>query len=102
MPGEVIEWAGVKLDKPSLELIYRGQHIHLRPTEVAIMALLLERQGKLVSYAMIEDIVYPHDDLPLGFDIMNNVGQHTYNLRKKTGLAIYGLAGQGILMLEPD
>ena len=102
IPGQTTEWAGVTLDKTLLEVTHNGNVIHLGPREAAILQAVLLAEGQLASYAMIEDMVYGSVDLPLDFDIKNNVGVHTSNLRKKTGFAIHAVHGQGIIMARPD
>ncbi len=102
LPSQKIEWAGIVLDKPSLELQFKGVRYHVNPRQTEIIALLLERKGKLVSYSMIEDIIFGDHDLPLGFDILNNINQHSYQIRQKTGLGIHAVQGQGIFLMEPE
>ncbi len=103
LPPKIIKWGGVEVVLDRSEIRVDGRHIHLTPTQACLAALMVESRGRIVPYAQIEDSCYSADiDMPLSFDLRNNVKQYLCQIRKKTGLDMRAVSGQGIMMLEPE
>lgn len=71
----------VTLDPASKKVTRGGSVINLGPKEFAILQVLLERNGKVVSKAQIEESLY-------GWDMeieSNTIEVHVHGLRKKLG-----------------
>jgi two-component system response regulator QseB len=77
----VLEAAGVTLD-PAANKVMRGDEvINVGPKEFAILHALMEKQGKVVTKAQLEESLY-------GWDMeieSNTIEVHIHGLRKKLG-----------------
>lgn len=83
-PVNVIERDGLRLDPSSGDLTLHGEQITLSRRETALLAALLEAQGRCLTAAQLEDRLY-------GFDSSvesNAVTVHVHNLRRKLGAQV--------------
>jgi two-component system, OmpR family, response regulator QseB len=77
----VIEHLGVVLDPASHRVTHRGVEIALSPREFALLQLLLERPGAILSRGQIEERLYGW-----GEELESNaVEVHIHGLRRKLG-----------------
>jgi len=77
----IITHKDVTLDPAGKKVTRGGESINLGPKEFAILQVLLERKGKVVSKSQIEDSLY-------GWDMeveSNTIEVHIHGLRKKLG-----------------
>ena len=77
----VIEHAGVVLDPATREVRRNGEPVALSPREFALLHALLERPGRILSRAQLEERLYGW-----GEEIESNVVEvHVHTLRRKLG-----------------
>jgi len=77
----VIEHKGVSLDPATLEVRKDGAAVELSPREFALLKALLERPGRILSRAQLEDRLYGW-----GEEVESNVVEvHIHALRRKLG-----------------
>ena len=80
-PPVVLEHLGVRLDPASHEVTRDGAAVALSPREFALLQLLLERPGTILSRAQLEERLYGW-----GEEVESNaVEVHIHGLRKKLG-----------------
>jgi two-component system response regulator QseB len=78
-PG--IEYGNLRLDPAAHTLTQEGQSVILSPREFAILQILLENVGKILSRTRLEESLYGWDE-----EIESNaVEVHIHHLRKKLG-----------------
>ncbi len=89
----------IALDPAARRVTLNGAKIELGPKELALLHLLMEKSGKIVTKAQLEDSLY-------GWDMeieSNTVEVHIHGLRKKLGKeAIRTVRGLGYVMDAPD
>lgn len=89
----------ISLDPAARRVTLNGGKVELGPKELAILHLLMEKTGKVVTKAQLEDSLY-------GWDMeveSNTVEVHIHGLRKKLGKeAIRTVRGLGYVMDEPE
>lgn len=76
-----LEIDGVMLDPAARKVTKDGETVNLGPKEFAILQILMEHKGKVLTKAQIEDSLY-------GWDMeieSNTVEVHIHGLRKKLG-----------------
>jgi two-component system response regulator QseB len=77
----VLEHLGVTLDPATHEVRRAGQDVALSPREFALLQLLIERPGTILSRAQLEERLYGW-----GEEVESNaVEVHVHGLRKKLG-----------------
>lgn len=77
----VIEHRGITLDPATQRVAQNGRNVALSPREFALLALLMDRPGTLLSRAQIEERLYGW-----GEEIESNaVDVHIHALRRKLG-----------------
>ncbi|MBV8741742.1 MAG: response regulator transcription factor [Sinobacteraceae bacterium] len=77
----LIEHLGVSLDPATHQVTHNGQQIVLSPREFALLQLLMERPGQILSRAQIEERLYGW-----GEEVESNaVEVHIHGLRRKLG-----------------
>ncbi|MBV9912747.1 MAG: response regulator transcription factor [Sinobacteraceae bacterium] len=77
----LIEHLGVSLDPATHRVTHNGQQIVLSPREFALLQLLMERPGQILSRAQIEERLYGW-----GEEVESNaVEVHIHALRRKLG-----------------
>lgn len=77
----VIEVADISLDPSKLEVLKQGNVVAMGPKEFAILRVLMENHGRILSKAQIEDKLY-------GWNIeieSNTIEVHIHGIRKKLG-----------------
>lgn len=77
----VIEVGNLRMDPAKLEILKDGEKIPLGAKEFAILRVLLENKGKIMSKAQIEDKLY-------GWNMeieSNTIEVHIHGIRKKLG-----------------
>lgn len=77
----VLEAGNITLDPAAKKVTKGGENVNLGPKEFAILQTLMERKGKVLSKAQLEDGLY-------GWDAeveSNTVEVHIHGLRKKLG-----------------
>jgi two-component system response regulator QseB len=80
-PAVLLEHLGVRLDPASHEVTRDGAAVALSPREFALLQLLLERPGTILSRAQLEERLYGW-----GEEVESNaVEVHIHGLRKKLG-----------------
>jgi two-component system response regulator QseB len=80
-PAVMLEHLGVRLDPASHEVTRDGAAVALSPREFALLQLLLERPGTILSRAQLEERLYGW-----GEEVESNaVEVHIHGLRKKLG-----------------
>jgi DNA-binding response OmpR family regulator len=76
-----IEHLGVTLDPATHRVTHNGREVTLSPREFALLRLLLERPGNILSRAQIEEKLYGW-----GEEVESNaVEVHIHGLRRKLG-----------------
>jgi two-component system response regulator QseB len=77
----LIEHLGVSLDPAAHRVTHNGQEIVLSPREFALLQLLMERPGQILSRAQIEERLYGW-----GEEVESNaIEVHIHGLRRKLG-----------------
>jgi DNA-binding response OmpR family regulator len=77
----LLEHLGVRVDPASHEVTRDGAAVALSPREFALLQLLLERPGTILSRAQLEERLYGW-----GEEVESNaVEVHIHGLRKKLG-----------------
>ena len=79
----VLEVQGVTLDPAAQKVTKDGKVVNIGPKEFAILHILMEKAGKVVTKAQLEDSLY-------GWDMeieSNTIEVHIHGLRKKLGKA---------------
>ena len=80
-PVPEIEHLGVKVDPAAHRVSQEGREVSLSPKEFALLQLLLERPGNILSRAQIEERLYGW-----GEEVESNaVEVHIHGLRRKLG-----------------
>ena len=80
-PAVLLEHLGVRVDPASHEVTRDGAAVPLSPREFALLQLLLERPGTILSRAQLEERLYGW-----GEEVESNaVEVHIHGLRKKLG-----------------
>jgi len=80
-PAVLLEHLGVRVDPASHEVTRDGAAVALSPREFALLQLLLERPGTILSRAQLEERLYGW-----GKEVESNaVEVHIHGLRKKLG-----------------
>jgi two-component system, OmpR family, response regulator QseB len=80
-PAPVIEHLGVILDPASHRVTQRGAEVALSPREFALLQLLMERPGTILSRGQLEERLYGW-----GEEVESNaVEVHIHGLRRKLG-----------------
>ena len=80
-PAVLLEHLGVRLDPAAHEVTRDGAAVALSPREFALLQLLLERPGTILSRAQLEERLYGW-----GEEVESNaVEVHIHGLRKKLG-----------------
>jgi two-component system response regulator QseB len=80
-PAVLLEHLGVRVDPASHEVTRDGAAVALSPREFALLQLLLERPGTILSRAQLEERLYGW-----GEEVESNaVEVHIHGLRKKLG-----------------
>ncbi|BDX07066.1 response regulator [Planctobacterium marinum] len=77
----VIEAGDIVMDPSKLAVTRDGENIKLGPREFAILRVLMENQGRIISKAQIEDKLY-------GWNMeieSNTIEVHMHGIRKKLG-----------------
>ncbi|MCC2607519.1 response regulator [Planctobacterium marinum] len=80
----VIEVANISMDPSRLKVSKDGENIKLGPREFAILRVLMENQGRILSKSQIEDKLY-------GWNMeieSNTIEVHMHGLRKKLGKSL--------------
>jgi two-component system response regulator QseB len=93
-----VEYAGLTLDPSTRKVSYRGQPVAVSAREFSLLEALLERPGKPLSRAQLEERLYGW-----GQEVASNsVEVHVHNLRKKLGeSAIRTVRGVGYAVADP-
>lgn len=78
---EVLRLGDVTLDPMAHAASYRGNPLDLSKREFAVLQLLMESNGKVVSRKVLEESVYSND----GMVASNAMEVYIHNLRKKLG-----------------
>ncbi len=93
-----VEYAGLTLDPSTRKVSYRGRPVAISAREFSLLAALLERPGKPLSRAQLEERLYGW-----GQEVASNsVEVHVHNLRKKLGEgAIRTVRGVGYAIADP-
>lgn len=99
MPGKLIKWGGVTLDREKLEVTFKNNVIRLTPRETDLLAAIMGAEGRLAGYGMLEDLVFG-DNVPLGMNTVRNLHVQACNLKRKTGLPIHTIEGAGMVMVS--
>ena len=82
-PAVLLEHLGVRVDPASHEVTRDGAAVALSPREFALLQLLMERPGTILSRAQIEERLYG-----FGEEVESNaVEVHIHGLRRKLGAA---------------
>ncbi len=77
----LIEHLGVSLDPATHRVTHNGQEIVLSPREFALLQLLMERPGQILSRAQLEERLYGW-----GEEVESNaIEVHIHGLRRKLG-----------------
>ncbi|MBV8404091.1 MAG: response regulator [Gammaproteobacteria bacterium] len=80
-PSPVLEHQGVMLDPAAHRVTQRGTEVALSPREFALLQLLMERPGVILSRAQLEERLYGW-----GEEVESNaVEVHIHGLRRKLG-----------------
>jgi two-component system, OmpR family, response regulator QseB len=80
-PSPVIEYLGVALDPAAHRVTQGGTEVALSPREFALLQLLMERPGTILSRAQLEERLYGW-----GEEVESNaVEVHIHGLRRKLG-----------------
>jgi two-component system response regulator QseB len=80
-PAPVIEHLGVVLDPAAHRVTHSGAEVALSPREFALLQLLMERPGTILSRAQLEERLYGW-----GEEVESNaVEVHIHGLRRKLG-----------------
>lgn len=80
----VIEVANITIDPSRLKVTKDGENIKLGPKEFAILRVLMENHGRILSKSQIEDKLY-------GWNMeieSNTIEVHMHGLRKKLGKSL--------------
>jgi two-component system response regulator QseB len=81
LAGAVIEHNGLSLDPSTREVHKDGAAVDVSPREFALLQALLERPGRILSRAQLEDRLYGW-----GEEVESNVVEvHIHSLRRKLG-----------------
>ena len=93
----VVEFGGFRLDPTTRKVSYLGREVNVSAREFSLLAALLERPGRPLSRAQLEERLYGW-----GEEIASNsVEVHVHNLRRKLGeRAIRTVRGAGYLIDE--
>ncbi|HEX6202711.1 MAG TPA: response regulator [Thermoanaerobaculia bacterium] len=80
-PGEVLRAGGIELDVPAHRLRVRGEEVPLTATELRLLALLMQRAGRVQSRSrLLADVWGYADDVD-----SRTVDTHVRRLRRKLG-----------------
>ena len=77
--NEVIEFAGLTVDYGRVDIAYKGQSIHLTPSEFKLLGYLLKSQGRVLSRDQLIDLIQGEDVSVTG----RTIDTHIFALRKK-------------------
>jgi two-component system OmpR family response regulator len=80
-PKRVVRWASVRLDLDARTAEVDGKPVALTPTEVAILAFLVERRGRAISRSVLAEQALASLDDPDA----RTVDSHVARLRRKLG-----------------
>ena len=96
-PAVLLEHLGVRVDPASHEVTRDGAAVALSPREFALLQLLLERPGTILSRAQLEERLYGW-----GEEVESNaVEVHIHGLRKKLGAdLIRNVRGLGYMVAK--
>jgi two-component system response regulator QseB len=91
----VLEHGDIRLDPAAHAVTHRGAPIELSPREFAVLRLLLENAGRVLSRGRLEDALYGGES-----DVGSNaVEVHVHHLRRKLGAdLIHTVRGVGYLV----
>lgn len=91
----VLEHGEIRLDPAAHKVTHRGEPIELPPREFALLRLLLENAGRVLSRARLEEALYGGEA-----DVGSNaVEVHVHHLRRKLGAdLIHTVRGVGYLV----
>lgn len=93
----VIQHGNLQLDPAAHTLVQAGRSIILSPREFAILQILLENVGRVLSRSRLEESLYGWDEVIES----NAVEVHIHNLRKKLGKdLIRTVRGVGYIILN--
>lgn len=93
----VIQHGNLQLDPAAHTLVQAGHSIILSPREFAILQILLENVGRVLSRSRLEESLYGWDEVIES----NAVEVHIHNLRKKLGKdLIRTVRGVGYIILN--
>ncbi len=76
-----VEWGGFVLDPSRRRVLYRGRDIAVSAREYSLLEALLDRAGKPLSRAQLEERLYGWGEEVAS----NSIEVHVHNLRKKLG-----------------
>lgn len=80
-PKRIVRWAGVSLDLDARVTEVDGNAVALTPTEMAILAFLVERRGRAISRSVLAEQALASLDEPEA----RTVDSHVARLRRKLG-----------------
>jgi DNA-binding response OmpR family regulator len=80
-PKRVVRWAGVMLDLDARTAEVDGKPVALTPTEIGILAFLVERRGRAISRSVLAEQALASLDDPEA----RTVDSHVARLRRKLG-----------------
>jgi DNA-binding response OmpR family regulator len=84
LAGPRIEHGGVSIDTVSRRVAWRGAPVELSPREYAVLEALVERPGRVLTRAQLEERVYPW-----GQEVESNaIEVHVHHLRHKLAPAL--------------
>jgi two-component system OmpR family response regulator len=91
----------LRLDVSGRRLYCNGQPVELSAREIAVIELLLLKEGKVVTKQQLADHLYGWEDA----SISNSIEVFVYRLRRKleeSGVAIRTVRGMGYLIEKPN
>ena len=95
----LISFGGLTLDPSARKVTCRGRQVSLSAREFSLLEALLDRPGKALSRAQLEERLYGWGEEVAS----NSVEVHVHNLRKKLGEdAIRTVRGVGFLLAAPE
>ena len=93
----VVEFGGFRLDPSTRKVSYLGREVNVSAREFSLLAALLERPGRPLSRAQLEERLYGWGEEVAS----NSVEVHVHNLRRKLGeRAIRTVRGAGYVIDE--
>lgn len=100
-PTEVFHCAGFEIDKRNFEIRLMGRKLELTHTEFKLLALLIDRRGKVLSRSvLLADVWGYHSEMDT-----RTVDTHMRRLREKLGDSasrIETVRGEGYRFMEAD